>query len=207
MEEQRFTMLANLAYALQIAVGLVFLFAGATKARDLRAFGEAIVEYRVLPGRIARRAAVPVVTLEIILGLALVTGWLLWLALPIAIATLLAFAVGVAINVRRGRSVPCGCFGTSGELISLRSLARLGLLIVASFSLLGIVASESKLLTVDALIGAGDEAILYAVEVLSVTTFIVVAGLWLLHAREVGWLLVGSRVDRFPTTRGKVEAS
>src|SRR5258708_40335619 len=41
-------------------------------------------------------------------------GWHLRLAVPLGIGTLITFAVAVAINLYRGRDLPCYCFDLSG---------------------------------------------------------------------------------------------
>ena len=111
----------------RIAVGVVLLVAGAAKMWQpgwqvtAAAFGA--------PSWLAR--ALPWV--EVVLGAVLLAGvGLPWTA--IAAAVLVAGFTGVvAVRVRRGEAVPCGCFGeTSSEPVGLDTVLRNLLLVVLS---------------------------------------------------------------------------
>lgn len=105
----------------------VFLWAGTAKALDPAAFLAAIETYRLLPGALARIAAVwlPWVELCAAIGLFLPTyrhtaAWLL-------LAMMATFTLALALAWARGLDITCGCFGRS-ETVSgaayLRYLAR-----------------------------------------------------------------------------------
>jgi hypothetical protein len=89
-----------------------------------------VSEYKLLPDALGFVFGLLLIPLETSLGISHVVGWLLPYLAPLALATLICFAIAVHVNVRRGRKVPCYCFGgQNGEQISRRTLGRLGLLI------------------------------------------------------------------------------
>ena len=93
-------------------IALLFASAGAHKLRGLARFTEIFAAYRVLPGALARGVAWFIPCLE--LGIA---AALLWepsrrTAVASAIAVLIAYASGLAVNLLRGRrDLDCGCGG------------------------------------------------------------------------------------------------
>jgi len=97
-------------YLIVIGIALLFASAAAHKLRDLPRFTEVFAAYRVLPGAPARRLAWLIPCLE--LGLAL---GVLWepsrrMAVISAIGVLIAYALGLGVNLARGRrDLDCGC--------------------------------------------------------------------------------------------------
>ena len=87
----------------------MFGLAGLAKLANLDAFTRAVANYRLLPAAGA-------------LPLAGVATRLVALALA---ALLLAFAAAVAVNLRRGRRIDCGCFtGPGPREITCATVAR-----------------------------------------------------------------------------------
>lgn len=113
----------------RIAVGVVLLVAGVAKVcqpawpATAAAFGAPAWLVPVLPWG------------EVVLGALLVAGvGLPWTAL-LAAGLLSAFAVAVAIRVRRGDAVPCGCFGeTSPQPVGRDTVLRNVLLVVLALT-------------------------------------------------------------------------
>lgn len=89
---------------------LLFASAAAHKFRGLARFTEIFAAYRVFPQALARPLAWAIPCLE--LG---ISAGLLWApargrAIPAAIAVLIAYAAGIAVNLLRGRvDLDCGC--------------------------------------------------------------------------------------------------
>src|SRR4051812_40905851 len=108
-------MLAYLLYVLQLGLGVTFLLAALPKLRRPRAFAQTVGEYGLVPGRAAIAVAPALLVLESFLAASLLTGWAARVAVVVASATLVGFAAAVAINLRRGRIVSCGCFGDPAE--------------------------------------------------------------------------------------------
>lgn len=119
----------SLALSFRICLGLVFLTAGVLKLQDRVAFDEAVRDYRLLPPRIAWTVATILPPAEVLAGLALLLGLATrWVAAG-TLAALCAFAVGVAVNLGRGRRIDCGCLGVgSNRTIGWPLLVRDGAL-------------------------------------------------------------------------------
>jgi uncharacterized membrane protein YphA (DoxX/SURF4 family) len=113
---------------LRLVLGGLLLLAGATKLAGRASFREAVTEYQVLPRFLEAPFAVLLPLVEVTLGGLLLIG--LGTAVVAAIATpvFLSFTLAIGINLARGRSFDCHCFGsvsrdTIGAPAFLRSLA------------------------------------------------------------------------------------
>ena len=123
-------MMPKILLVVQLVIGSVLLFSSLGKWRDPLGFARGVEDYDVLPGRLAVIFGLLLVPLETAVAVSHLTGWWISAAVPLGLAMFGSFAVAVAINLRRGRSLPCHCFGDSkGETISIQTLARLLLLI------------------------------------------------------------------------------
>lgn len=118
----------KLCLVAQLALGGVFLVSSASKLRNPRRFARALTEYQILPAGLKNITAGLVIGLEILLGIAHLTGQLLTYALPVGVALLGTFAVALGLNLKRGRALPCHCFGQDSRAISGATLVRLALL-------------------------------------------------------------------------------
>ena len=106
----------------------VFIRAGLVKIVDLDEFKSAASGYRLLPGRLASPFARAVPTVEIVAGSALAAGVAVRVVAPLVALMLLTFATGMAVNLRRGRIISCGCNGRRSGLITWwRAVANVGL--------------------------------------------------------------------------------
>lgn len=115
---------------LRIAIGLLFGASAVTKIWQPRQFIAGVAQYGLVRPRVAPPVAIAVMIGEISASVALVTGVLWFVGAIIGLVLLLVFAVAVTINLRRNRSVPCHCFGTSTtDTISARTLTRIVLLL------------------------------------------------------------------------------
>ncbi len=124
----------------RLGLGLVFLLAALPKLADPPGFAKAIWAYGLVPPWGLNPMALVLPWLELICGLALLTGHWTRAAAAWSAALLLSFALALGINLARHRPVDCGCFGSSapkteGErLTDMRwSLLRdLGLLLLVA---------------------------------------------------------------------------
>ncbi len=165
--------------AVQLALGLVFLASALGKLRDPRAFARGVADYEVLPRGLAVAAAWALIPIEALLSAAHLSGLLLRPAALVGLLTLCAFAIGVGVNLRRGRGLPCLCFGArGGELVSARTLARLGLLI----------AGEALLLAGS---GGAARAAPLSLDTLFVALALLCAGHWLLSLPDLVYVVKG----------------
>ena len=186
MPASEFDLTRDLAYALQLSLGCVFLLAAIPKVSHPAAFARTVAAYRLVPRRVARALAPLFVATECVLAAVFLTGWMTRIGLLLAAATLLAFSAAVAVNLRRGRQVACGCFGGEDERISARSLVRLALLLAVVLLLLVLAPAP---VTIGTLAANGASALAYLAEVGSVALFLVLAGAWLLSLPELAFTL------------------
>lgn len=112
-----------LLLACRLVTGGVFLFAAATKLPDLRAFAEVVANYRVVPPPLVPFAAVAVVGVELVAGLALIAGLASRAAAMVTGTLLVVFVAFLAQALLRGIDLRCGCFG-GGELATWGTVAR-----------------------------------------------------------------------------------
>src|SRR5713226_1806266 len=123
-------MMPKLLLVMQLVIGSVLLFSSVGKWRDPMGFAHGVEDYDVLPDRLAVIFGLLLVPLETAVALSHLTGWWISATVPLGLAMFGSFAVAVVINLMRGRSLPCYCFGDStGETISAQTLARLLLLL------------------------------------------------------------------------------
>lgn len=181
----------HLAFTLQLVLGAVFAVAAVSKLRSPRAFAATVAQYAIVPARAAAWAAATVVGLEILVALALLGGRLVVIVVPLALATLSAFAVAVGVNLSRGRVIACGCFSSLGEQISGRSLVRLAGLAAAALAVLVLVAAGAEPMQPDQLAAAGRDGLVYGFEIATLAASVVTAGSWLLLSPELLALVRG----------------
>src|SRR5687768_10892125 len=91
----------------QLTIGTIFLLATVGKLRHPLAFAYGVVEYEVLPRRWAVAFGLLLIPLEAFLALAHLSGWLLRPAAATGIAVLSAFAVAVALALKRHKVLSC----------------------------------------------------------------------------------------------------
>jgi len=180
--------------AIRTAIGLVFLASGVSKLRDVGGFVHGVKEYRILPDWLATAFGFSLIPIEMILGLCLVTGWLLRYSLFFGLLLLVSFFIAVGVNIRRHRELPCYCFGTNSvEPISKRTLARIvfltsGMVVVLlgaqmSIAAVGFISPDS--LTV------GQHLVIRMLKG-TLAIFVLVTGKWILTFPNLLHLLRGS---------------
>lgn len=95
----------------RVILGLVFIYAGATKITDPLGFAAAIDEYGLVTWRMANLIARTLPIIEIISGLGLIFD--IKGALGLVVAQLLGFVTVLAYAIHLGLDIDCGCFGPS----------------------------------------------------------------------------------------------
>jgi putative oxidoreductase len=124
----------------QIVCGLIFLASALAKIADLSAFAGSIHNFHleaVVPVAATNLLAMTIPWIELIAGLALVSGVRPRAGAVVYTALLAIFTIAVAQAVARGLSFDCGCFGKSGSgQVGLKKVAEnlvmIGLGVVAS---------------------------------------------------------------------------
>ncbi len=107
--------------ALAVILGVVFVYAGALKAWDPLRFAHDMQNFHIVPWSLGVRLAFYLPWLEILAGLALLSGILRPGALAILSALMIVF-IAATISARlRGINLDCGCFGSVGKGLSFTS--------------------------------------------------------------------------------------
>jgi hypothetical protein len=116
----------------------VFIYAAYTKLRQSwLLFALSIDSYQLLPEWAVFAVARTLPWLELALGVLLIGGvWLRYLSIAAAGILGLFFTVMV-VSYSRGAGIDCGCFGV-GEPLSLKTLARDGVLLAAALGLVAL---------------------------------------------------------------------
>ena len=99
-------------------IGGVFIYAGALKAWDPVSFAKDIQNFRILPWPVGVRVAFYLPWLEIVCGIALLTGWMRSGALAILTALTVIFIAATVAAHARGIDLECGCFGSATKNLS-----------------------------------------------------------------------------------------
>jgi hypothetical protein len=160
---------SKFAVIIQLAIGLVFLVSSAGKLWDRRGFTDGLIAYRIIPQSWARLTSVAVIALEVFIALSHLTGYFSKIGFPIGLGLISILGIAVGVNLKRGRSVPCYCFGTSESLISTTTLVRLALL----------AAGEAVLLALQKPIRTATLALPNLLLALFWSTFVLLVSLWL----------------------------
>jgi uncharacterized membrane protein YphA (DoxX/SURF4 family) len=127
----------------QIVAGLIFLAAALPKLADLAGFAGSIHNFHlepVLPIAATNLLAMTIPWVELLAGLALVSGVRPRAGAVVYTILMAAFTIGIVQAMARGLSFECGCFGKAGAAtIGVKKLAE-NLVMLA----LGVVASVEK---------------------------------------------------------------
>jgi uncharacterized membrane protein YphA (DoxX/SURF4 family) len=120
---------------LRVALGLVFLVAGALKIGHADVFASEIAGFELLPQLAIAPLALLLPFLEVLLGGYLIVGLFTRASASAAALVLAVFTAAVASAVVRGLHANCGCFGPADQTTtSWPEVARdLSLVLVALF--------------------------------------------------------------------------
>lgn len=99
-------------------IGGLFIYAGVVKVLDPVEFAGDIDNYKVLPWTVGVRLAFYLPWLEILCGLALITGILYRGGVFILTALMFVFIVATIVAKARGLDISCGCFGHASHYLS-----------------------------------------------------------------------------------------
>jgi len=122
-------------FLLRVVLGGLLLLAGLSKLADRRAFREAIAEYQLLPASLERPFAAFVPVAETALGTLLLVGLATTAAAALAAPLLASFAIAIGVNMARGRSFDCHCFGNvQADRIGWPALIRAALLVLVALT-------------------------------------------------------------------------
>ncbi len=125
----------ELILPLRLVIGISLFYAGLQKVRHFAAFLAGVRAYEILPPDYASWFGRLLPAAEIGLGIVLILGVLPRLFATASILMFLTFFAAVAVNIRRGREIPCFCFGASSSNVGWHTLLRAGLFVLASLVL------------------------------------------------------------------------
>lgn len=102
-------------FLLRLALGGVFVYAGALKILHPQLFAHEIDQYSLLPHAGINLLAVTLPWVELVAGLALVLG--VWVRAGALVVTGMStvFLLAIISVLARGLKIKCGCFGNVGE--------------------------------------------------------------------------------------------
>jgi uncharacterized membrane protein YphA (DoxX/SURF4 family) len=106
-----------LSLVLRWVIGIIFIYASATKILYPAEFAKSVEAYRLLPYWSINIVAVFLPWLELICGLFLVIGVTTRAAAAVIGVMLMGFTVGLVVNIVRGSPITCGCFDRVGATI------------------------------------------------------------------------------------------
>ena len=110
----------------------VFVWAAVPKLLDPAGFASDVANYHLLPESWAGATATIVPALELVIAVALLTGWGARGAALAALGMLLVFTIAIGQAMARGIDIDCGCFGEeSSARADVGSLVRNVLLMAA----------------------------------------------------------------------------
>lgn len=97
--------------ACRLLIGAIFVFSGLAKIGDLGTFAGDVHNFRMVPVALEHVIAMALPWVELVVGLALVSGVRARAGAVISFALMLLFTVAVAQAIVRGLDIECGCFG------------------------------------------------------------------------------------------------
>lgn len=113
---------------IRILIGILFLYSGFFKAMAPDSFVKIIMQYNIVPEMMAPYLAIVLPYIELMLGLFLFVGFRIRTISFIGFFLMLAFTIGLSVNVVRGASFDCGCFELSrfglSEEVSIKLVIR-----------------------------------------------------------------------------------
>lgn len=105
-----------LLWLLCVIYGAVFVYAGVLKLSNPMTFLDDIRSFRILPDPFAAWLALGLPWLEILAGLAVITGVLRSGGLVCLNVLLVVFLLAILSAMGRGLELSCGCFGSSDQV-------------------------------------------------------------------------------------------
>lgn len=102
----------------RVAVGVIFIWAGALKIGHADVFAAQIAAFRIVPHALIAPLALLLPIFEVVLGGYLIAGLYTRVAAVVAAVQLAIFATAIGSAVARGLSLSCGCFGPGDKTVT-----------------------------------------------------------------------------------------
>jgi uncharacterized membrane protein YphA (DoxX/SURF4 family) len=170
---------------LRISLGCLFIISGFRKASQIPRFIGIIDSYQLLPGFISKPLAFLIISIEIAIGLLLLSGWKIKFAALISMLIILCFITAMTIALIRKQSVECGCFGERHyRMVSYKNIVIDTFMLTAS---LLIFTETIDVLSIDSLHVVTQDAIQTAILEWVLPAFLV--GIGIILVRNLVWQL------------------
>jgi uncharacterized membrane protein YphA (DoxX/SURF4 family) len=95
----------------RFGLGATFVYAAVAKIADPPSFAHEVFNYRILPGFAVNALALWLPWVELLAGIAVLSGFWFRGGTALLSAFLVVFIAAISINLARGRAIDCGCFG------------------------------------------------------------------------------------------------
>lgn len=134
-------------------IAAAFVISGSAKVFNLRSFVATVQGFELFPDGLARTVGYVLPFTELLLGLLLLLNVYRGVLLGFAVVLLFIFALGIAVNLIRGRTeISCGCFGSKESHLTwflvIRNALLIGVALTASLSDAGSVGVGERALVV-----------------------------------------------------------
>jgi peroxiredoxin len=175
----------------RLALALVFVVAGLAKLVDRSGSRQAVADFGV-PAALAVPLGLLLPLAELAVAAALLPAVSAWWAAVGALALLLAFVAGIAVNLARGRKPDCHCFGQlHSSPVGWATLARNGALAVVAGFVVWQGREQAGPSVVSWLAGLSTDRLLALIGGIIVLALLLVQGLLIVNLlRQNGRLLV-----------------
>jgi len=110
--------------AARLILGIVLIWAGASKVTDLAGSVQATSAYQILPYGLAKVVGQTLPFIEIGVGILLVIGLFTRIMGVVGALMMLAFVIAISSVWARGISIDCGCFGEGGAIGEAEAIAK-----------------------------------------------------------------------------------
>jgi len=166
----------------RLLLAVVFGVAGIAKAADIAGSRRAVVGFGI-PERLASPLGLGLPFAEILIAVALIPLNSAWAGAIAALAVLLIFTIGIAVNLARGNSPDCHCFGQlHSEPVGWSTLAR-NIVLIAVAGLIAFQGRDNAGLS--ALAWLGDLKTGEVVSLVSSLTAVALLGVAFVYLRRV----------------------
>jgi len=113
-----------ISLAARLILGIVLIWAGASKVSNLAGSVQAASSYQILPYELAKVVGDALPFIEMAVGLLLVIGLFTRVMGAVGALMMLAFVIAITSVWVRGISIDCGCFGEGGPVDPADAIAK-----------------------------------------------------------------------------------
>lgn len=120
----------------RVILGAILVYACIEKIVYPAEFARAIANYHIMPYGLENAVAILLPWLELVIGLALLTGFFLDGAAGLTAALMVVFIAAIGSAILRGYNIECGCGLREGDMVGLKKIIEDVAYLVLSFIIL-----------------------------------------------------------------------